>query len=131
MAKIGNWGKEINFSVNAKRVLTFSNMKREVSGRWTYHNILDKKPKGEFTGPGTSTITMDITVSAEHGVKPRNVIKRLENAAEKGQIEYLYIGGKKVGKKKFYIESLSESWDEVWNKGELVRAKLTVKFSEY
>lgn len=131
MAKIGNWGKVVTFSVNAKKILTFNNFKREVSGRWTYHNILDKKPRGEFTGPGSATITMDITLSAEHGIKPKAVIKKLEKAAEKGQVEYLYIGGKKVGKKKVGIESLSESWDEVWNKGELVRAKLTVKFAEY
>lgn len=131
MAKIGNWGKVVTFSVTAKKVLTFTNMKREVSGRWAFHNILNKKPKGEFTGPGSATTTLDVTLSAEHGVKPRNIINKLEKAAEKGQVEYLYIGGKKIGNKKVGIESLSESWDEVWSKGELVRAKITIKFIEY
>lgn len=41
------------------------------------------------------------------------------------------IGGKKIGKNKMYLESVSETWDEIWNKGELARATLSLTFSEY
>ncbi|MCI7097540.1 MAG: phage tail protein [Lachnospiraceae bacterium] len=131
MAKVGNWGKTIRFEVSSRKVLTFRNFKRSVSGRWQQHQIIGKKPKSEFTGPDASQVTMDVILSAEHGVKPGNMIKILETACEKGQVEYLYIGGKKIGRNKFYLESVSEAWDEVWNKGELVKAALSLKFTEY
>lgn len=131
MAKIGNWGKSIQFSVNSQKQLTFSGFKRTVAGRWAKHSILNQKPKMEFQGPDASGVAMEVVVAAEHGVKPRNTINILEKACEKGTVDYLYVGGKKVGAHKMYLESISETWDEVWNKGELVRATLSLTFSEY
>ena len=66
-----------------------------------------------------------------HWTGVRKLISSMEKAAEKGQIEYLYIGGKKIGSKKMYLESISETWNEVWNNGELVKATVSLTFSEY
>lgn len=130
--KIGNWGKTITFSVSQKKALTFGSMERSVSGRWQEHDIVGKKPKYEFAGPAASKVEIkDVVLSAEHGVKPRKTLKALEKAVEKGTVDYLYIGGKKIGKNKMKLESISESWDTVWNKGELVRATVDLTFSEY
>ena len=131
-SKVGNWGKNITFQVNSKKVLTFGKMSRTVSAGWTAHEIVGKKPKYEFTGPDASKVEIsDVLLSAYHGVKPRKMIETLEKAIEKGTVDYLYIGGKKIGKNKMKLESMSESWDEIWNKGELVRAKVDLTFSEY
>ena len=131
MAKIGNWGKHIKFSVNSEKVLSFKDFKHTVSGRWAEHPIIGEKPKKEFQGPGASSVTLEVVLSAYLGVSPKDTIKDLEEACEKGKIEYLYIGGKKVGKGKMYLESVSETWDEIWNKGELARATLSLTFTEY
>lgn len=128
---IGNWGKVIKFEVTSNKSLTFSNFKRDVAGRWKDHPIVGRKPKGEFAGPDASGISIDVKLSAEHGVKPRATMERLEEAAECGTVDYLYIGGRKVGKGKLALKSMSESWDEIWNNGELVKAKVTLTFSEY
>lgn len=128
---IGNWGSVIKFEVSTRKMLTFQNMKRTVSGRWESHSILNKKPKGEFKGPDASGVTLDILLSAGHGVSPRTMINNIEAAVESGRAEYLYIGGKKVGSGKLVIESVSETWDEVWNNGELVKATVSLTFSEY
>ncbi len=131
MAKIGNWGKTIKFSVNSDKQITFSGLKRTVGGRWAKHIILETKPKMEYQGPDLSGVTMEVVVAVTHGVNPRTMIRKLEKACEKGTVDYLYIGGKKVGSNKMYLESINETWDEVWNKGELVRATLSLTFSEY
>lgn len=131
MAKIGNWGRHIKFSVNSEKVLSFKDFKRTVKGRWADHLIINEKPKKEFQGPDASSVTMDVVLSAHLGVSPKDTIEKLEKACEKGKIEYLYIGGKKVGKCKMYLESVSETWDEIWNKGELARATLSLTFTEY
>lgn len=128
---IGNWGKTIKFEVTSNKVLTFSDFKRTVSGRWKSHPIVGKKPKGEFAGPDASGVTFDIVLSAEQGVKPRATITTLEKAAETGTVDYLYIGGRKVGSGKMALENISETWDEIWKSGELVKAKCSLTFSEY
>lgn len=129
---VGNWGKTITFVVNSKKVLTFKKMTRTVSARWTAHDIVGKKPKYEFTGPEASKVEIsDVLLSAYHGIKPRTMIEKLEKAIEEGKVDYLYIGGKKIGKNKMKLESMSETWDEIWNKGELVRATVDLTFSEY
>ena len=127
MAKIGNWGRHIKFSVNSDKVLSFKDFKRTVSGRWAEHPIINEKPKKEFQGPGSSSVTLEVVLSAYLGVSPKDTLAALE----KGKIDYLYVGGKKVGSNKMYLESINETWDEIWNKGELVRATLSLTFSEY
>ena len=131
MAKIGNRGRHKKFSVNSEKILSFKGFKRTVKGRWADHPIINEKPKKEFQGPDASSVTMEVVVSAHLGASPEDVIEKLERACEKGKIDYLYVGGKKVGKGKMYLESISEAWDEVWNKGELARATLSLTFTEY
>ena len=131
MAQVGNFGKTIVFEVSENKVLTPKNIKRTVSGRWNQHNILKKTPRSEFLGPDLDETSLTVILSAEHGVKPRATIEKIESAVKKGTVDYLVIGGKKIGSNKVYISSASEEWDEVWNKGELVKAKINLKFSEY
>lgn len=131
MSQIGNWGTAISFDVSSEKQLPFRDFKRSVSGRWTDHNVLDGKPLSEFNGAGLGSVSLVVTLSADRGVSPRSTIETLEAAAEEGQVDYLYIGGKKIGENMMKLESVSESWDSVWNLGELVRATVTLTFSEY
>lgn len=132
MGKIGNFGKAIVFEVNADKILAPKNFRRTVSGRWKQHNLVaKKKPKMEFVGPEMDEITLTVVLSAEHGVKPRATIEALENAVAKGKVANLVIGGKKVGANKVYISNISETWNDIWNQGELVRATLDITFAEY
>jgi len=125
MATIGNYGSMITFEVSSNRMLPLKDMKRTVSGRWKKHNIIGKTPRSEFQGADTAVL------SAEHGIRPRQTIDRLEAAVKSGAVEYLVIGGKRVGANKMYISSLSEEWDCIWNRGELVKATINITFLEY
>lgn len=130
-AMVGKWGKDVKFLVKDKKVLSFTNMKRKASARWATHNIIGKRAKTEFLGPGMDEIAMDIILNAELGVKPRKVMKKIRTASEKGETNYLYIGGKKVCVNKMAITDISEAWERIWNRGELVKATVSVTFSEY
>ena len=130
MATMAKWGG-ITFKVNANKTLTFHDMKRSYSGKWEEHPIIGKRPKLEFKGPGMDEITIEVILDAELGVKPRSVMKKFREAAKKGKVAYFYVGGKKVAKYKFYLESGTEHWKEIWNKGELVRSTAELTFKEY
>lgn len=128
---IGNFGKLITFETNDKRILSPQNFKREVSGRWAAHSRIGKKPLRQFLGADTDKVTFTIKVDARHGVKPRKTIDKIEKYIRNGTPGSLVIGGKKVGSSKMTINSMSETWDEIWNRGELVRASLDLTLEEY
>ena len=131
MAMLGQWGTDLIFQVDSNTQLPFTDMKRKVKARWATHNILQAKPRAEYQGLEQIENSMRITFSAYRGQSPRYYIERLEESCRNGDIYYLYIGGKRVGTSKCYLESIDSEWEEIWNKGELVRASVDVTFKEY
>lgn len=131
MGKIGNFGKLIVFETSDARILNFNNFQKTVSGRWGTHDRIGKKPQSEFLGAGLSGVTFDISLNAQHGVRPRNTIVALERAVESGQAEYLVIGGAKVGSKRWKITQMTETWNTIMAHGELQTAMVTLTLEEY
>lgn len=131
MGQIGNWGNNIVFETSDQRILTFSDMKQKISGEWAVHKIIGQKARSEFKGPGLRSVSFTVLLDAALGVRPRTVMERLEEAVEKGTTDYLVIGGRMVGKYQWRCTSLSESWDLLYNRGELVRGKVTLTMEEY
>ncbi len=131
MAQIGNLGKLIVFEVSSDKVLTFRNMNQTVSGRWTTHNIIGKKPKSEFLGAGQRKVSLTVFLSVNHGVRPRSTIEKIEKAVENGTPFSFVIGGKKVGSNQWVITDMSETWDEIIKDGVLVSANITLTLAEY
>ena len=130
MAKMAQWG-DIVFAVNSNKVFSFNGMKRSYSARWAEHNIIGRRPKVEFQGPNLDEISIEVILDAEMGVKPRATLTKFRTAAKRGLVAYFYVGGKKVAVNKFRIVSGTENWNEIWNRGELVRATAQLTFKEY
>ena len=128
---VGCWGETISFYVNGNGMVPMRNMNKSLTARWKEHQIVGKKPLSEFAGPDVSTVTLSVTLSATMGVRPRATISTLEKALEAGTVDYLYIGGKKVGTAKMKLTSMSEAWECIWNDGRLVKATVDLTFSEY
>ena len=128
---IGTLGPNLIFTVSDDYVLTFSGMTRDVSGRWATHEAPGTKPKAEFLGPGLQSVSLPITLSSNLGVKPRLMLDLVEQMVETGDSEYLILGYRPVGKNRFRVTGSSETWDVIYNQGELARAKLTLTLEEY
>lgn len=131
MAKIGNFGKLIVFETSDSKILNFNDFQRTVSGNWGTHERIGKKAQSEFLGAGLSGVTFRIVLNAQHGVKPRKTIKAIEDAIEKGQVEYLVIGASKVGSNRWKITQMTEAWNTILSGGELMRAEITLTLEEY
>lgn len=128
---IGNWGRKITFTVSDQKILTFKNFTRKVSGVWTTHSRAGAKDVSEFIRPGLQTVTFDIELNAMLGVKPRTTLELLERCVESGEYNLLVIGGRRIGTLYWKITNTSEAWDQVLDRGELVKAKVTVTMEEY
>ena len=129
--KIGNFGKKLVFVTSDKKILTFNDFTQKVSGSWTEHKRIGKKPKKEFTGANARSISFKIVLDATLGVKPKEMLATLEKMVENGTVEYLVIGGKAIGKNRFVITEISETWDIIYNGGELARATVSITMEEY
>lgn len=127
---VGKYG-DIIFETSDRKILSFNNFNQSVSGRWSSHALIGKKEKAEFNGPGKRKITFKITFSATLGIRPREMLEKLESIVENGKVDYMVIGGRPIGENQFAMTSLSEAWETVYSKGELARASVSVTIEEY
>lgn len=131
MATIGNWGRGLIFETSDSRILTPANLSRTVSSSWAKHSRIALKDQPEFLRPELQKITFDLELNAELGVRPRSMLDYLASCVESGIVEPLVIGGKRVGRYYWRITSTSEAWQIILNRGEMVKAKVTVTMEEY
>ena len=131
ISPFANFGKLISFSVSDNKILTFSGLKRDSEARWKKHEVVGSKPFMQFLGPGEDTLSLTIVLDARHGVKPRETIEKISEYRDAGKSDYLVINGANVTMNKLVITQTSDTWDEIWNKGELVRATMEITFQEY
>lgn len=131
MAVVGSWGNTIIFRTSDSRILTFSNFSRTVSSSWANHSRIGRKDKSEFVRPDLQKITFTIVLDATLGVKPRETLEMIAGAVERGTVNTLVIGGKKIGSSRWAIKSTSEAWDYILQEGQLVHAKVSLTMEEY
>lgn len=128
---IGHIGKSVVFETSDRKILNFTKMQRIVKGRWASHSRLGKKPKKQFLGPDADQLTFSITLNAEHGVQPRKTIENIEKLIQTGKPQTVVIGSKKVGANKYAITEISEDWDTILNRGEVVKITCDITLEEY
>lgn len=128
---IGHIGKTVVFQTSDRKILTFSKMQRSVKGRWASHPRIGKKPRKQFLGPDADQLTFTITLNAAHGVKPRKTVGNIEKLIRTGKPQTVVIGKKKVGSNKYVITEMSESWETILNRGEVVKITCDLTLEEY
>lgn len=131
VASIGHIGKQIVFETSDERILNFTQMQRTVKGRWASHPRVGKKPRKQFLGPDADEITFTITLNAEHGVRPRKTVETIEKLIRTGKPQTVVIGSSKVGSGKYAITEMSEGWDTILNRGEVVKITCNITLEEY
>jgi hypothetical protein len=127
---VGSFGKTV-FSVSSKKVYSFSNLKITHSASWKEHGRYGKKPISEFVSPELQSMTLDIHLDFNLGVKPRDEIEKWGKICETGKHDVFVIGNKQIGKYEWKVESVSEAWNTIFNKGQLISADLSITLSEY
>ncbi len=127
---VGSFGGTV-FQVSRKKVYSFSNFKRTMSAEWKEHARYGQKALSQFISPGIDNITFDFHLDATLGVKPRQTLEKWQKLIESGYHDIFVIGGQQIGKYEWKIESISEAWNTIMSKGELVSADISVTLSEY
>lgn len=129
--RVGALGSQLIFQVSDWRVLTFRNLKRDISGNWSSMERIGQKPLPFFQGASLQTMTMEIVLDASLGVRPRGMLNQIEQMVESGQAEILVIGRQRIGNGRWVITKSSEAWDVIQRRGELYRATMSLTLQEY
>lgn len=127
---IGSFGN-IVFQTSDQKILTPRGMQQTSGSNWALHDIFGGKQRAEYTGQALRTVSFEIMLSAELGVRPRKTLEELERIAEGREAYPLVIGGRPIGENPWRLVSLSETWDTVLNRGELISAKASLNLEEY
>ena len=118
---IGNWGAEI----------IFNDLNHSVGSAWATHSRIGLKDQAEYLRPNLQKLSFTITLDANLGVRPRATLELLERHAELGSVFPFVVGGRRIGRHSWRMTEVSESWENILNRGELVQAKVNVTMEEY
>lgn len=119
----------VTFEVNADKVRTWQDAKRNATARWAQHDVFGAKPVQEFLGPGLATLNLSIRLDIERGVIPRDELRQLRDLMNTGAVNQFTVGGELVGD--FIVRTVDEEWRRFSRTGVLTTAIASVTLEEY
>lgn len=124
-------GDEVKFEVSEKTVLTLSNWKWSGSARYSTHQRHNHHALTEYVGIDPDKITFDITMVAELGVNPMDLIWKLFDYEREGAILALTVGKHGYGKYRWNIVSHDTDIKFTTRDGDITAATITLTLQEY
>lgn len=126
---IGTFGPLV-FEVSSNKVFA-PKITRSAGSNWAMHDLVSGKAKSQYLGAALKSGSLDITLRAELGVRPRAMLETIAALAEGRNVYALVIGGRPLADNPFKIMDVSETWGEMYSGGELAAASVSIKFEEY
>lgn len=127
---IGSFG-DVVFTVSNDKILTFSGLSGSSGADWATHDIVGGKPKSQYIGPKLRKYDLEIELNAQYGVRPRAMLERLQAMAEGSAVHHLIVGNAPLARNPFKLTEVSDEWETIMNRGELVRCKVKITVEEY
>lgn len=128
---IGCLGEVAFYTKGSNEIQTFSDLTRTLSAKYSGHDRHGQRTLTEFTGVDTEKLTFNITLSAFLGVSPKKAMKQLENYLTSGEAVSFVLGKKTIGKYRWNITGLTETYQHMDNKGNVFTVDLKVTLQEY
>lgn len=117
------------FEVNSSVVRTWKTLRRTGKAAFARHEVVDGKPRLQFTGEDIDEVSLTMTLNAALGVNPLNEIKILREIKAEGKEQRLVIGGENFGK--FVLETFEDEWRKTDGRGRLLVADVQLHLLEY
>lgn len=128
---IGTYGT-IVFECSDQVIRTYDEMETTKSPDWGVSKIIASKPRPQFNGPGQDTIKFSMKFDIRT-VNPEDELSKLTEAAEKGTVAPLILGGKPYGSRnaQWYVSGLTIQEPIRDQRGKLILAIVQVSLGEY
>ena len=123
---IGSFG-DVVFEVSSERVRTFRDFQIQRSAKYSEHAIHGRKGLLEFSGLSASTASLNIRLDAGLGVNPKEELTALRDILNNHKALLFILDGEPQGDGLWVLESLSESYEIVDNKGAVIAVEVSLK----
>ena len=125
--KIGSY-LGMNFTVSDNQILTPKNgVNRTISARFATHTPIGGKPKLEYLGRESETVSFAVELNVMHGVRPQALIQQIKRKV--GKHGNLVLGGRKMGR--YALKSASIAYEDVAGSGYVSKATVDLTLEEY
>jgi Phage P2 GpU. len=132
MATEGIFGA-IQFGRAHGRIMTFEEIERKYTGRFTTHMVHLRKPLLEWAGNDILKITMKVNLDAAWCGDPLPLLAQWHFFHENALAAPLIVGSKPMGPglSLFVITEMSETHKHWLRRGRLIAVELSISFEEY
>ena len=127
---IGSFG-DVVFEMSSERIRTFRDFQIQRSAKYSEHAIHGRKGLLEFSGLSASTASLNIRLDAGLGVNPKEELTALRDILNNHKALLFILDGEPQGDGLWVLESLSESYEIVDNKGAVIAVEVSLKLKEY
>ena len=119
------------FEVSSERVRTFRDFQIQRSAKYSEHAIHGRKGLLEFSGLSASTASLNIRLDVGLGVNPKEELTALRDILNNHEALPFILDGEPQGDGLWVLESLSESYEIIDNKGAVIAVEVSLKLKEY
>lgn len=130
MAVIGSFGPII-FEVTPEKTQTFDSFKRSSEPRYIEHKVQRLKPRLEFEGEDTDSISINILLKAELGINPEKEMKKIREYMAKGRRDLFIRGNSPISPNYFVIKKADETHNRIDNLGNILEIAVQLELWEY
>lgn len=127
---IGYMGSVV-FVVSSHYMITPSHVQRQGDGRWSDHDLINRKPVSQFKGPGLEKLSFQLQLREDHNVSPDKELRTLRRMRDIGAVFPLVIGGKPVTQNYWRLDSISQDENFYSPTGKLIQTNVSVSLTEY
>lgn len=127
---LGSLG-EIVFEVSQLRVLNFDDYTRKTAAKYASHEVIGRPPVLEFTGRELEEISLTIKLIRTLGVSPEEEIFKLRDMCQRGEPNFLILGGTVYGENEFVITDIDEDVKHWIGEVKVLSGELKIKLKEY
>ena len=127
---LGSFG-ELIFEVSQFRVLNFDDYTRKTSAKFASHDVIGRPPVLEFTGRELEEISLTIKLIRSLGVSPEEETFKLRDICQRGEPNFLILGGIVYGENEFVITDIDEDVKRWIGEVKVLTNELKIKLKEY
>lgn len=121
----------VEFEASEEYIKTFTDLTISHKASYASHKILNRAEKIEFTGTGSSSMTLKIHLDSQFGVNPSDEIEALRDMTHTSSPVPFILGGNVIGRNLWVIESMNITADRIASDGYILSADVNLSLKEY
>jgi phage protein U len=128
---LGDIPFNVSFDGNTTEILNFLNLKQGGAANYEKHSRRRNKPSLELVDLENNKINLNITLRSDFGIEPRELLKKIDNYMNDGEILDFILGGDFIGSGEYVITSYDAGYEYISNNGKVRKIDMSLSLEEY